>query len=316
MFNRSIIEPLGMTGTSYNLPLNSSIGVIPSTSPATTWGLSGSDYNPAGGFYSTTNDLAKLGRAILTSQLISAPMTRRWMKPLTHTADLRVSVGAPWEIERLSLPAPQEKVVDLYGKSGDIGTYHASYALIPDWQIGYTINIADVPNVPSMANNAIGEMIIELVLPSIEETARREADVNYAGQYRARDLTLNSTLTLATSNETLGLGVKEWISNSTDMFATFGKLRKLPAANISITLYPTGLTNTLGGSKKQAWRAAIENNWAPPQKGILGCISWFLVDGPIHGGISGDEFAFEVDDQGMARGVEVRALRVGMERVV
>jgi CubicO group peptidase (beta-lactamase class C family) len=315
MFTRSIITPLGMTGTSYNLPLSSSLGVIPSTSPATTWGLSGGDFNPAGGFYSTPSDLARLGRSILTSHLIPSAMTRRWMKPLTHTADLRISVGAPWEIERLTLSPPQEKVVDLYGKSGDLGTYHASYALIPDWQIGYSVNIADVPNVPSMANDVIGEMINELVLPLIEETARREADENFAGRYRACDGTLNSSLVLTTSNVSLGLGVKEWISNSTDMFVTFGKLRKIPAKNVSITLYPTGLTDRVGGGRKQAWRAAVENNGAPVGKGLLACISWFLVDGPIHGGLSGDEFAFEVDENGKATSVEARALRVSMERV-
>jgi hypothetical protein len=315
MFNRSIVTPLGLTRTSYNLPLDNAQGVIPSTSPATTWGVQGKDFNPAGGIYSTANDLARLGRAILTSQLIPASLTRRWMKPVTHTADLRLSVGAPWEIERLTLPAPQEKIVDLYGKGGDLGSYHTSYVLIPDWEIGYVVMIADDPAIPSSVNTDVKVFINQLVLPTIEQAARREADRNYAGHYRAKDPNLNSSMIITTDPESLGLGVKQFISNGTDMFSIFNILRRnLPAENVSITLYPTGLVDSVGG-KKEAWRAVIGVNGASALPGVAGCISWAAADSLIIGGIADDEFAFVVGDDGRATSVESRALRVSMERV-
>jgi hypothetical protein len=314
LFNRSIVAPLSLTGTSFQFPVSNARGVIPSPDPSTAWGLPGGDYNPAGGFYSTANDLAVIGRAVLTSKLIPAPLTRRWMKPLTHTADLRFSVGAPWEIERISLPAPQEKVVDIYGKSGDLGSYHSSFALIPDWDIGYSIIIADAPSKPSVLNHAVRTLVNELVLPSVEESARREANENYAGTYRSD--TLNSSITLTTDPESLGLVVTSLISNGTDMFSIFGLLRgNVPASSISLTLYPTGLTDSVGG-RKEAWRAAIENNAEEKGTGILTCSTWATGDSPIIGGLAADEFAFVVGVDGKATSVESRGLRGSMVRVV
>ncbi|EPE35242.1 beta-lactamase/transpeptidase-like protein [Glarea lozoyensis ATCC 20868] len=314
LLTRSLITPLNLTGTSYQLPLSVPRGVIPSPDPSTAWGLPGNDYNPAGGFYSTANDLAVIGRSILSSKLIPAPMTRRWMKPLTHTADLRFSVGAPWEIERISLPAPQEKVVDIYGKSGDLGSYHASFAVIPDWDVGYSIIIADAPGKPSVLNHAVRTLVNELVLPSVEEAARIEANEKYAGTYRSE--TLNSSITLVTNPGSLGLVVTSLISNGTDMFGIFGLLRgNLPASSISMTLYPTGLTNSVGG-RKEAWRAAIENNGENQGTGILTCSTWATGDSPIIGGVAADEFAFVMGVDGKATSVESRGLRGSMLRVV
>lgn len=69
---------------------------------------------------STITDLRTVGRSILSSTLLTAAQTRRWLKPLTFTSDTNVSVGAPWEIVRA--PGLTHSSY-LYTKSGDIGLY-------------------------------------------------------------------------------------------------------------------------------------------------------------------------------------------------
>ncbi|KAF2211049.1 hypothetical protein CERZMDRAFT_44215, partial [Cercospora zeae-maydis SCOH1-5] len=92
---------------------------------------------PSGGILSTLNDLNKLGISILNHTLLSAEATRKWMKPVTHTASLTYSIGAPWEIVRYVSPS-SGKVIDIYTKLGDSGSYSAMLGLIPEFNAGFT----------------------------------------------------------------------------------------------------------------------------------------------------------------------------------
>lgn len=65
-------------------------------------------------------------------------MTRRWMKPVTFTANPNVSVGAPWEIVR----APSNRTSFIYAKLGDVISYSTIMGLIPDYDVGFTILLA------------------------------------------------------------------------------------------------------------------------------------------------------------------------------
>lgn len=74
-------------------------------------------YGSAGGSYSSTRDMATIGKSILASQLLSADDTRRWLKPTSFANGLTQGVGRPWEIVRVSMP--DGSVVDVYTKAGD-----------------------------------------------------------------------------------------------------------------------------------------------------------------------------------------------------
>lgn len=71
--------------------------------------------------YSSASDLAKFGRDILRSVQLSPSVTRRWMKPLAHTSELTLSVGAPWEILRIKSNISTGHSIDLYTKGGSLG---------------------------------------------------------------------------------------------------------------------------------------------------------------------------------------------------
>ncbi len=79
--------------------------LIPGDPTSFFWNVSAGDLTPAAGFYSSPSDLAKFGRAVLGSRQLSPAQTRRWMKPVSHTADPLTSIGAPWEISRYTLPS-------------------------------------------------------------------------------------------------------------------------------------------------------------------------------------------------------------------
>lgn len=70
----------------------------------------------AGGYLSTVNDFATLGKAILSSSFLSKTVTNRWFKPTTFVESWSAGVGRPWEIFRLKVNG---KSVDWYSKSGD-----------------------------------------------------------------------------------------------------------------------------------------------------------------------------------------------------
>ena len=70
----------------------------------------------AGGYFSSLNDMAIIGKSILSSSLLSKAQTRRWLKPSAFVESFDQGVGRPWEIFRLKVNG---KLVDLYTKSGD-----------------------------------------------------------------------------------------------------------------------------------------------------------------------------------------------------
>lgn len=70
----------------------------------------------AAGAYSTTNDLAKIGRAILNSTLTSKAVTRRWFSTSTFVDSLDQAAGRGWEIFRREVNG---HTVDVYTKAGN-----------------------------------------------------------------------------------------------------------------------------------------------------------------------------------------------------
>jgi CubicO group peptidase (beta-lactamase class C family) len=70
----------------------------------------------AGGYFSTVNDFAKFGKAILSSRFLPRSVTNRWFKPSSFVEDWSAGVGRPWEIFRLKVNGQS---VDAYTKSGD-----------------------------------------------------------------------------------------------------------------------------------------------------------------------------------------------------
>ncbi|KAJ4360885.1 uncharacterized protein N0V89_001453 [Didymosphaeria variabile] len=197
----------------------------------------------SGGVYSNAKDLRTIALSILHNELLCDNVVREWLKPRGHTASLTTSLGAPWEIYRLTIPVSADtnrtRVSDLYTKAGGNAGYAAIFAISPDHGIGYTILLAGASAVPDRVplRNLIGEVFI----PAAEAAAFENAATNYAGKFADPDNEL-SNLTLTVDKDEPGLGLPSlfvdgvnWLSNITQPL-----LDPAASVNISNRLYPSG----------------------------------------------------------------------------
>jgi hypothetical protein len=257
--------------------------------------------------------LSKLGRAILKSTLISKAQTRRWLKPVSHTADITFSVGAPWEIHRLKIPA-SNRVVDLYTKSGGIGAYTSQLILIPDFDVGFSILAAGGGSGFDMHPISIlVDFIAEIFLPALENAVREQAESKLAGHYATIDEEgLGSSITLSTDAAKPGLGIEMWISKDVNMLPVLAKLlTSSPLTPITARLYPTNnMELSIGdsGHQKVGYRALIDfpKDFVDHGAFALESGKWFDVDKLLYQGMAFDEFVLEFDVDGYGVGIEPR----------
>lgn len=260
----------------------------------------------AGGIFSSAKDMATFGRAILNSTLIPRALTRKWMKPSTHTSSLDYSVGAPWEI----LSFGDDRPIDLYTKSGDIGVYSSVIALSPDHNAGFTILGAGTSTHESLA--LASDLISATLIPALEHSAKAQARNRFAGTYTLSSPgNGNSSISIITDDGP-GLRVTSWINNGANMLKAFAALNKISdPSQLSIRLYPTGLESP----GQISFRAVVPPSM-PPGIGPFtsSCITWVTVDSQVYGNVGIDEFVFDVDADGDAVSVSPRALRTVLQR--
>lgn len=255
------------------------------------------------------------GRSILLSSLLPAAVSRRWLKPVTFTSDIYAAVGAPWEIRRLSVSYPPY-VIDAYAKKGGIGVYESYFALLPDFDVGYTI--LTVGPGAGLTLESVSNLFGEIVLPALEVAARYQATAVYAGHYASPSSSLNSSLTLTTDASHPGLRISSWISNDTDMLSVAGSvLGEDTNPPVVITLYPTNLKTETKEGTNMAWRAVVEFPLIPTDTGLFSstCASWAAVDGEMWDSVAFDDFLFTLGRNGKAVSVRPRALRVTLQKV-
>ena len=222
IYNESIFEPLNMTSSSASIPF----GEIDHAPIAdwTLWSLDGKLTIPSGGIWSSVNDLAKFGVGILNSTLLSPDRTRKWMKPVSHTASLTYSIGAPWEVIRYIHPTG--KVTEIYGKLGDSGPFGGYIGIIPDYNAGFVMGntAAEAFTERSPLAMTLLDQVAQNIIPALDAQAAEEAKKNFVGTYASTDENLNSSVTISFNESTVpgasdSLSLSSWISNGTDVLA-------------------------------------------------------------------------------------------------
>jgi hypothetical protein len=296
-----LVKPLRLKDTTAVVPSDSSRGVIVVDEYTAAWNMTLDGAGTGmGAMFSTPKELAAVGRAILSSSLLPPSTTRTWLKPASHTSSLIGAVGRGWEIFRAVLgSAENNRVVDLYVKSGNVGAYGGKLVLIPDYDVGFVVLMAGVAGTVA---DQISGIIVDQLLPALEATARREADTAYAGTFTASD-GLNSSLTLRTVEGLPGLRIDRWVSNGTDL------VRDLFGTPPFFQLYPTNILEDKG---KISWRSSyVSSQGTGP---FSACPSWFALDRPPYGLYGLDEFVFELNDSGHAVSVVPKALKITLTR--
>lgn len=317
----AIFDPLNMTSSSIDTPPQSEWNrsvIAASSSPSTYFDIDAGVFAGSGAALSTLNDLARLGVGILRSTLLSAVETRRWLKPVSFTGRLQYAVGAPWEIHRYTLP--NNKVVDLYTKSGDSGAYSAFFVLLPDYDLGFTLlSASSTLKLRFEILAAIADVVTYTLVPAIDAQAAAEAAANFAGTYTLG----NSSLRLIvnqTANDTpapggvlpgSGLVIANWTSNGTDVlaspFVTYSGPR--PYRLVPSISEPCDRPSfrLLTPADEPSAQLPISSTLFSGPGFVKG--DWLLVDSLTYGGIGTTLFQFKLDGNGKAIAVSPSAFR-------
>ncbi|KAJ4350283.1 uncharacterized protein N0V89_008904 [Didymosphaeria variabile] len=323
VFQSALVGPLGLNGTYLTMP--------PGDGTSSANGL----------MYSTGADLAALGQSILSSTLLPPHVTRQWLKPITHTPDLRLSVGMPWEIFRLEVPVPfrssgsseeqTTRIIDLYLKNGGTETYNTQFLLSPDHGFGFALLTAGPPPTrgPDMrfaAMQEVNEMITSVLLPAFEAAMQDLAIAKFAGNYTtSRENASSTNLEIVAGDGGLGLSVKSWMDKggTRDLLKTYFAALQMAESNAleedpSLRLYPVGLQNR----GEVAFRGVFEYQgsagaFSDSNTTAFGsrCGAFAAVDEPQYGNVGLDDFVFGVDSAGMATSIAARGMRITLRRL-
>lgn len=259
--------------------------------------------------FSSSNDLTRLSKSILSSSLIPRTITARWLRPITFTSDPAAALGAPWGIRRINMGRPYHWTTG-YQKAGMIADYSALMILLPDYDVGFTLLTAG--DMPVNMNFDFADAMGGILLPAVHEAATEQAG-RFEGEYGHVE-GLNSSVTIAVDEEP-GLAVTSWISNGTDMAETAVLLHLSSAGPVTprIRLFPSGLETELeDGGKRIAFRATFEDEGGAAREGRLfstDCASWLTAGSIGWAARALDEFVFVVDGEGAVVSVEPVALR-------
>ncbi|KAL2193853.1 beta-lactamase/transpeptidase-like protein [Corynascus similis CBS 632.67] len=304
---------------------------------------------PGGGYFSTINDLHRLGDAILQHKLLSPVRTRKWMKPVTSTSSTGILIGQPWEILQAENVTSDGRMIELYTKRGEIVSYYSTFALIPDYDLVITILVAG-PGTPGEVTGASMDLmmsqVVKTLLPAVEKAGKAEAKAAYAGTYV--DERTNSTITLFLDdkddgdNDGPGFSISRYVIRGVDVPITDPGSTILPASvppvldpPMRYRLYPastTTMTRTSDRGMEQglqqrqlaSWRAvgtrsrgadevaARDAQFAWPMNS---CVTWATMDRVTFGFGARDHFVFDLEDGGRAMAVEAVGYKVRMERV-
>ena len=331
LYQDTVFAPLGMTSSSFTAPTDPASlarAVLP-LDPATAFTREPAFYTPSGGILSTIHDMQKLGIGILNYTLLSDDATRKWMKPVSHTASLSDSVGAPWEIHRYIHPN-STKVTDLYTKLGSSGPWGGVLVLIPQYDAGFTVLTSYTGISRAITANILMDYVVNYILPALDAQAAAEAKINFVGTYTSDSLT-NTSVTIG-YNETAGHGgsnsplvVTSWHYNGTDVL----KGKFFNSSTGVLHLEPSIPNENIGQPGQVAFQAARAFNYLTyvdamkvPGSHVYGPFTGFSfangdfldIDYDRWAGVGADLFVFDVDGGGKATALTPAVDRIKLKR--
>ena len=261
------------------------------------------------GLTSTITDLSAFGRAMLTSELISSAETRRWLKPVTDTSNLRNAVGRPWDIYHFGT---HNTVVDIYTKSGNVGRYSSYFGLAPAYDVGFAIlavnSEGQAPDLNAYADITLGGLL------QVDALGRAEASETLAGKYKSSDS--DSILEVEVTDSDPGIVITTLTVNGSNWLAKLAKLAGIDKTKfLDLRMYPTNLEQSVDdGGKQQVFQGVIQDKSALADAGTSTCVSWQTVGKLNKNGEPLDRFLIEFNKRGVAKAVVWPGMGVRYER--
>ncbi|KAJ2986061.1 hypothetical protein NUW58_g5208 [Xylaria curta] len=318
LIQSKVLEPLALKDTSAKVPPRRGSWVIPTGNESGFHDNYG-DETPTAGIYSSSDDLARLGRSVLLNKQLSAIDTRRWMKPSSHTSSPFFSVGSPWEIWRTHSRITSGRVVDLYTKSGSVGQYSSQLMLLPDY--GVALSVLAAGSSSGSVITIATEMVLQSLIPILEDITVDQACNGLCGTYESSQPNVNSSIKI--SSDANGLFLGQWINRGVDIKAVAQAYAKqtgsppIKYARLQATsLYEVSKTP---GIRSVAYRVIFdtlnEDHGRLPRILDPGAHQWSATDSIVYGGIGVDDFVVHFDVNGTAVMIEPRVVRDMLRRL-
>jgi len=245
--DEAIFKPLNMSTSTLSKPADSA-GVIPAGPQF--WGVDEGIQNPTGGIYSSSRDLSKYLRYVLT-HYNAITHAVNWLHPVSSSRGLNSFYGMPWEIYQTDRILEQSKrTVRFVTKSGGLPGYTSIIITVPEYDLGITILVAG----PNAILSKIMDIVTVMIVQTAEKLAIQQMRNRYAGTYSASDSEVNSTATLKADHR--GLVVTSFVSNGTVVFeAPITKDVTTPPRYAQLS--PTLLYRNEEEQQGEEWRALI-----------------------------------------------------------
>lgn len=302
--DEAILRPLNMSKSTLSLPPDSA-GVIP-TNPQY-WDVDEGVQNPTGGIYSSSTDLSKYLRYILTHYNTITGLN--WLHPVSPSGGLNSFYGMPWEILHSDRALKKSKrTVRFITKGGGLPGYTSIIVMVPDFDIGFTILVAGAAGIFGKLRDAISATIVQ----AAEEISIRQLQERYVGTYISTNQTLNSSISLVADHR--GLVVERFVSNGTDVLSAVVDKMGVPVTSYQ-ALAPTLLFRDEKKEQGEIWRSVGANERSDDDLGIWDdeCIADF--DTPMYAGKGFNELIFwDKREDGKFGKLELSAFRISLTR--
>lgn len=311
VINDLVIKPLNLRGTSFTVPTNDSLALLPRSPADKGWFVPAfGNYNPSGGLWSTPNDLLKFLQSILSNKLLGPRETRQWLHPRVHLPSLQQSVGDSWEILRpAGLDVKTSRPIDIFTKTGGVTGYAAYIAVIPEYDISLTINAAG-----GQVNDAVSTLFPLIMKPLVayaDKLAQEQMAEGYAGVYRSIASDATNKLTLALDDGP-GLAITDFVMNGVLVLHSLATMQNTPYESFSARLYPSDADSL--GTENEVWRILVDRKDKRKEFAELQCMSWNRGDAFRYITESLDTVVFTKNAYG-AVSVELLGWRAKLDRV-
>ncbi|KAH7110552.1 beta-lactamase/transpeptidase-like protein [Dendryphion nanum] len=273
----AIFKPLGMTRSYLSLPPDN-VGVIP-LGPHY-WDIDQGIQKPTGGIYSSSNDLSKFLRYVLThyNGITSA---LNWIHSLSPSEGLNSFYGTPWEVFHTDkILSKCQRTVRFITKGGGVPLYTSIIITAPEYDLGFTILVAG----NAKLLDKIQEIVTVDAIRGAESVAIQQLQERYTGTYKSTQPELNDSITLLADHR--GLVVKEFISNGTDFLKSPLALKLAGLRDGSQPWYlqvvPTLLYRNEEKEQGERWRFTAARERSNEDRGVWDEFCPANVDLPIN----------------------------------
>lgn len=185
--SHTILDRLEMSSSSLEKP-DDAVAVLPKGDNY--WDIEEGIQRPTGGLYSSSTDLSRFLRYILTHYNAITPALN-WLHPASYSTGLYSFFGMPWEIFRTSkLLSNNQRPVTFVTKSGGVPGYVSIIIVAPDYDLGITILVAGNGRLLLK----LQELVTVPLIRGVEHMAYLQMNERYPGTYGESSASPNACL--------------------------------------------------------------------------------------------------------------------------